>query len=333
MKTAKGMDATTSHNITYGEQDQPKRIHYLAAGPREGPLILFIHGRPAIARTWQPQIDAFAAQGFRVLAPDMPGYGKSTARKVATDYCMEELVKGMLALLADTGRPSGIWVGHDYGAGVTSSIAAHHPEAVAALVNICVPYRTVELGLSQLLALVNREVYPETEFPYGQWDYQKHFEESFEKVVEWKQPSSDLLESKPPTGEGRPLTTATTTVLEPEYGDVLDEVIGAMQETGFWPSIAYYVNHDRNHGYNARLDGKLDKPALFIHATYDYTCDTMTSRLAEPMRQACTDLTEAVIEAGHWVQTEKPDETNEAIARFIRQKVAGMWPGSPAMQA
>ena len=50
-----------------------KTTFYLAAGPKSGPLLIFIHGWPAIARTWKPQLDVFASLGFRVVAPDMPG--------------------------------------------------------------------------------------------------------------------------------------------------------------------------------------------------------------------------------------------------------------------
>lgn len=108
------MATITDHEVVYAGN---KKIHYLAAGPVNGPLILFIHGWPSTAITWKAQLDAFAAVGFRAIAPDMPGYGQSTARRVADDYCQEALVEGMMALLADTGRKAAIWVGHDWGSG------------------------------------------------------------------------------------------------------------------------------------------------------------------------------------------------------------------------
>ena len=40
-----------------------------------------------------------------------------------------------------------------------------------AIVSICCPYRTLELGVQHLISLVNRDIYPENEYPYGQWDY------------------------------------------------------------------------------------------------------------------------------------------------------------------
>lgn len=58
------------HEVAYGED---KKIFYHAAGPANGPLLIFVHGWPGIGKLWKPQIDAFAAMGFRVAAPDMPG--------------------------------------------------------------------------------------------------------------------------------------------------------------------------------------------------------------------------------------------------------------------
>jgi soluble epoxide hydrolase/lipid-phosphate phosphatase len=49
------------------------RTFFLAAGPEDGPLVIFCHGWPAIAKTWKTQLEAFALLGFRAVAPDMPG--------------------------------------------------------------------------------------------------------------------------------------------------------------------------------------------------------------------------------------------------------------------
>ena len=58
------------HEVTYGDG---KKIFYHAAGPANGPLLIFVHGWPAIGKLWKPQIDAFSAMGFRAIVPDMPG--------------------------------------------------------------------------------------------------------------------------------------------------------------------------------------------------------------------------------------------------------------------
>lgn len=342
------MATITHHDVVYAGGD--KTIHYLAAGPVNGPLVLFIHGWPATAITWKAQIETFAGLGFRVIAPDMPGYGSSTARRVIEDYCQEALVEGMMALLAATDRSAAIWVGHDWGAGVTSSVAAQHPEAVKALINLCVPYHCLELGWDGFLPLVNREIYPADEYEFGQWDYQKNYEESFEKTVAWMdQDAAGFCKAvcqkttaplkrfsqfstvrrtgffggipKPPSVDmtGPPVLSA----------EVFDSFAKDMQKTGFWSGSAYYMNHERNAEYNGKAPngGRLTQPVLFVHATWDVICDTKTSRLPEPMREVCSNLTEVTVEAGHFVQFEKPGEVNAALCRFIIEELPSEWPG------
>lgn len=65
----------------------------------------------------------------------------------------------------------------------------------------------------------------------------------------------------------------------------------------------------------SRLIGSL--PVLFLHAAWDAVCDTVHSRLAEPMRDDCADLTEVTVSAGHELMLERPDEVNRAIATWV----------------
>ncbi|KAI0402305.1 putative epoxide hydrolase [Xylaria palmicola] len=341
--------AITEHDVVYAGGD--KKIHYLAAGPAHGPLVLFLHGWPGTAITWKPQLEALAGLGFRAVAPDMPGYGQSTARRVADDYCQERIVEGMMALLADTGREAAVWVGHDWGAGVTSSVATQHPGAVKALVNIAVPFATVERGWPAFLPLVDRALYPAAEYPYGQWDYMRHYEESFEDAVAWfEQDVEGLLKAALQPSPGAPASRfaeATATVRRdggwfhaarpppPEATgppvlapDVYASFIADMRKTGFWPGSCYYLHSERNAAYHAAAPGRLlTQPVLFIHAAWDPICDTKTSRLPEPMRAACRNLTEVTVEAGHFAQYEKPGEVNAALIRFLVEELPSEWPG------
>ena len=55
------------------------RTAFLECGPPDGPLMVFVHGWPALALSWRAQLAHFAALGFRCVAPDMRGYGGSSA--------------------------------------------------------------------------------------------------------------------------------------------------------------------------------------------------------------------------------------------------------------
>ena len=70
-----------------------------------------------------------------------------------------------------------------------------------------------------------------------------------------------------------------------------------------------------------------DGPAvLFLHGAYDYTCETLRSRLAEPMRADCANLTEVVVPSGHWMAQEKPVLVNAAIAKWLAKQLPALWP-------
>jgi pimeloyl-ACP methyl ester carboxylesterase len=64
---------------------------------------------------------------------------------------------------------------------------------------------------------------------------------------------------------------------------------------------------------------------LFLHGDYDYTCETMISRLAEPMRAACPNLTEVVVQSGHWMAQEKPVAVNAALAKWLAVQLPELW--------
>ena len=88
------------------------------------------------------------------------------------------------------------------------------------------------------------------------------------------------------------------------------------------------MNHDANaqHAKRAKNGGVLDLPVLFLHGQYDYTCETVASRLAEPMRQSCRNLTEVIVLSGHWMAQEKPHAVNAALAGWLATALPEVWP-------
>ena len=54
------------------------RSFFLDAGPDDGPLVIFVHGWPELSFSWRHQLPALATLGFRAVAPDVRGYGRST---------------------------------------------------------------------------------------------------------------------------------------------------------------------------------------------------------------------------------------------------------------
>ncbi|HEV2741313.1 MAG TPA: alpha/beta hydrolase, partial [Candidatus Elarobacter sp.] len=107
--------------------------------------------------------------------------------------------------------------------------------------------------------------------------------------------------------------------------DDLNQYVAAFERTGFFGPDAWYANNERNLEYAScvRDGGALRLTVLFLHATYDVVCETVDSQLAEPMRRDCTDLTERVVDAGHWMPQERSTEVNAAIADWLAARERG----------
>ena len=132
--------------------------------------------------SWRHQLPAFAALGFRAIAPDMRGYGRSTVYARHEDYAVQHAVSDMLGLLQSLARDQALWVGHDWGSPVVWALASHYPERCVGVANLCVPYLPDGFAPQTLVPLVDRAIYPKEQFPVGQWDYQLFYEESFDRA-------------------------------------------------------------------------------------------------------------------------------------------------------
>src|SRR5438105_300165 len=98
---------------------------YLASGAKDATPIVFVHGWPELSISWRHQLPCFAALGFRAVAPDMRGYGRSGVYDTHADYALEHIVQDMLELLDALGQDKAVWVGHDWGSPVGWSLASH----------------------------------------------------------------------------------------------------------------------------------------------------------------------------------------------------------------
>jgi pimeloyl-ACP methyl ester carboxylesterase len=323
---------------------------YLACGPQDGPLLIFVHGWPELSLSWRHQLPCFGALGFRAVAPDMRGYGRSSVYARHEDYALRESVADMLELLDSLGREKAVWVGHDWGAPVVWSLASHHPERCEGVANLCVPYVSEGFTPRSIIPLVDRRVYPEAEFPAGQWDYQLFYEESFPAACagfEADVPATVklLFRAGNPAGLGQPAITAQVRKNGGWFGPLgkapdlpLDPAVlteedfrqyaAALTRNGFFGPDSWYMNADRNAAFakEAKNGGRIDLPVLFLHAAYDWVCETRSSRLAEPMRRDCANLTEAIARSGHWMAQEQPALVNAALAKWLATELPGLWP-------
>ncbi len=124
-------------------QNASVRLHSVAAGPKDGPVVVLLHGFPEFWYGWHKQIEPLAAAGFRVIVPDQRGYNLSSKPSGVASYALTELVSDVMAIANQLGQPKIFLAGHDWGAAVAWSAALLHPQRVAKLVVINVPHPSV----------------------------------------------------------------------------------------------------------------------------------------------------------------------------------------------
>ncbi len=113
---------------------RPPRVAYVELG-KGGPkgTLVFVHGLGSYLKFWWFQLDAFAAEGWHVVALDLPGYGKSD-KPASFPYTMEAMGDAARELAASLGATRPIVVGHSMGGQVALSWAIRYPGEVRALV-------------------------------------------------------------------------------------------------------------------------------------------------------------------------------------------------------
>ncbi len=115
-----------------------QRMHLVEAG--QGPLVLFCHGFPESWYSWRHQLVALADAGYRAVALDMRGYGRSSKPAAVHDYRITELVADCVGVVEALGEHTAVIVGHDWGAPVAWTAAWTRPDVFRAVAGLSVPF-------------------------------------------------------------------------------------------------------------------------------------------------------------------------------------------------
>ncbi|OUJ12438.1 alpha/beta fold hydrolase [Acetobacter sp. DsW_063] len=299
-------------------------IHITEAG--EGPAVIFCHGFPEIGYSWRHQIRALAIAGYRAIAPDMRGYGKTDTPNSVTSYTTLHSVGDMVAILDAFNISSAVIVGHDWGAPVAWTAAMVRPDRFRAVVGIAVPY--VARGAASDLDVWRQA---------GRNDfYQLYFQnpgvaevniesnlDAFLNGLFWSLagkvddehrwtafvPKQGFLASlsQPP----QPLTWISEQDLE-GYKENLTR-------TGLRGPLSWYRNIDLNWQLHAFFEGrKIIQPALFICGNRD-PIYTWLKPAIDALPNNLPNLRDTVIlsDVGHWTQQEDPATVNASLINFL----------------
>jgi pimeloyl-ACP methyl ester carboxylesterase len=116
------------------------RLHCAVDGA--GPLVVLLHGFPEHWYSWRHQIAALAPR-FRVVAPDLRGYGDSDKPSPVAAYALPELVGDVEGLVTAFGEREAVIVGHDWGGAIAWTFAMERPQATRRLVVMNCPHPAI----------------------------------------------------------------------------------------------------------------------------------------------------------------------------------------------
>jgi len=294
-----------------------------------GPLAIMVHGWPESWYSWRHQIEPVRNAGYRVVVPDVRGYGESDAPEAVEDYDMETMISDVLGLIDHFGDKQAVLIGHDWGAPIVWNTTALHPQRVRAVAAMSVPYSP--RGKISSIALW-RQLYP-TRFFY-QLYFQKPgvAEEELEADIRTAlrkiyysgsgdAPNNLFRVDKP--RDARMLDDVPAPDVFPPWltENDLDYYAAQFEKSGFRGPLNRYRNQERDWEKLTGLEAaRITRPACFIAGSRDAILRFVPGvDLVENMKRWVDDLRACTIidGAGHWIQQERPDEVNAVLLKFL----------------
>ncbi len=302
------------------------RIHCVEEG--EGPLVVMVHGFPESWYSWRHQLSAFAEAGYRCVAIDVRGYGRSSKPQPIEAYRMTELVGDVVGLIAALGESTATLIGHDWGAPIVWNTALLHPEKIRGVAGLSVPYhpRSDTRPTDGFRAMGGDE-----EFYISYFQEPGRAEAEIEPDVRgWLLGFLYGASGDVPPGTRSFATVAKGRLLRDRFvlPDVLpnwlseedlDFYAAEFERTGFTGGLNRYRNVDRDwQDFEDRQHAPIEVPSFFIGGSKDGP--TLWGAAAiERFRDTLPDLRGCHIldGSGHWIQQERPEETNRLLLEFL----------------
>jgi pimeloyl-ACP methyl ester carboxylesterase len=295
------------------------------AGPEDGPPLLLAHGWPELAWSWKHQIGRLAEAGYRVIAPDLRGFGGSDCPGDPADYGIDTLVADLTGLLDALDHEQAVFVGHDWGGIIVWHAAMLARDRVAGVIGVNTPHlpRGAEPPTTYFREVGGEDHYilRFQEPGYGESRFEGR-EDDFFAFIFGSPPPADRLESYFPdithiprqfeSFKGR---DEARIVVPPADRAVYAE---AYRRTGFGPGMNLYRNFDANWRRMGGVDHRLSLPCLMVSAECDFM---LPPKLAGWMPALCSDVEFNVIEGcGHWTMWEAPQMLNAHMLDWLERR-------------
>lgn len=244
-----------------------------------GPALLLIHGFPLCRRMWRPQGKALARAGYRVIAPDLRGFGESSISDGAV--AMETYADDMIGLLDRLGIERAVVGGMSMGGYVLMNLLERYPDRVPAAVFI-----VTKAGADDAAAKAKRTALAESVMREGA----KAASGAFRGVLF----AAETLEKRP---------------------ELVDEVSSWMDATG-QAGLAAGLIAMRERKDSVPLLPRFSLPAMVIGAEGDMAIPPENSRL---IASGLSGAELCIIHGGgHMVNLEQPEAFNETVLDFLK---------------
>jgi pimeloyl-ACP methyl ester carboxylesterase len=260
------------------------RMHVVSAG--QGPPVLLLHGFPDTHAVWRKQVAVLADAGFRVIAPDLRGYGETAAPRQVRDYRLELLRADILDLLRVLGIDKVRLVGHDWGAVIGWQLCMAAPSRIERFVALSVghPAALANAGLAQRLRMsyVLGFLIPglaEQALKFGNWLFLRKFTRDRTQIGYWRR-------SLGPPGRLR----AALNYYRANIG------LGMPQR---WPAVQVPVMGVWSDGDPALGEKQMRDSGRYVQAEFRY---------------------ERIEGADHWLQLTAPDRLNTLLLDYFGAK-------------
>ncbi|MYW06100.1 alpha/beta hydrolase [Streptomyces sp. SID3343] len=305
------------------------RIHVAEQGT--GPLVLLVHGFPESWRSWRNQLPALAAAGFRAVAIDVRGYGRSSKPRDVASYRMLAHVSDNVAVVRALGEDTATIVGHDWGSTIAADTALIRPDVFTAVGLMGVPYapRTGFRPTDAFAMIGGDEAF-----------YVDYFQEPGRAEAEIEPDIRGWLagfyaglsaDTMPPPGSDSLFFVPSGARMADRFpaGPLpgwltpteLDEHAEEFERTGLTGALNRYRNMDRDWEDLAAWDGDpITQPSLFIGGELDSSTAWLADAIdAFPTTLPGLSAAHILKGCGHWVQQERPDEVNGLLIDWLRQ--------------
>lgn len=328
------------------------RIHLVEQG--SGPLVLLVHGFPESWYSWRHQLPALAAAGYRAVAIDVRGYGRSSRPSAVEAYRMLDLVADNVAIVEALGEESAVIVGHDWGATIAATSALLRPDVFHAVALLSVPY-TPPGGPRPSEVFARMEGGMGGEAEHGTASAKEPSEEFEEFYVSYFQRPGRAeaeiepdvrgwlagfyaalsADTMPAAGAPDPHFVGRGGTLRDRFPadgrlpawlgeDDLDVYAAEFERTGLTGALNRYRNMDRDWEDLAGHTGApIPQPSLFIGGTRDASTTWLADAIeAYPVTLPGLTAAHLLDGAGHFVQQERAEETNRLLTTWLASLTA-----------